>query len=229
MRELTTTAFVYLLLMVSMNAQTSATKVSQQESSDPKAKVILDRIRKQYDAYTAIEATFTLTIEVPEQARQTQKGKIIQQGKKYYLELPDQLIYCDGATVWYYLKNNNEVQINNADDDNQEAILTPKDLLKFYQRNDYLYALAGEATENSKVVQYIEFKPTNRNNEYTKLRLTVDKISGAINSIKAFSRDGSRYTLTMNTLTPNKTYASSYFTFNKAKYPGIHVEDLRIE
>ena len=229
MRKLTITAFVFVLLMVNMNAQSAATKVNQQETSDPKAKVILDRIKKQYDAYSAIEAAFTLTIEVPEQAKQTQKGKIIQQGKKYYLELPDQLIYCDGATVWYYLKNNNEVQINNADDGNQEAILTPKDLLKLYQRNDYLYALVGEATENSKLVQYIEFKPTSRSNVYSKLRLSVDKTTSAINSIKAFSRDGSRYTLTINSLTPNKTYAATYFTFNKAKYPGLRVEDLRIE
>ncbi len=228
MRKLNLAVFICLFLTVSMNAQPTA-KVSQQDTSDPKAKVILDRIRKQYDAYSAIEAAFTLSIEIPEQTKKTQKGKIVQQGKKYFLELPDQQIFCDGATVWYYLRNNNEVQINNADADDQEALLTPKDLLKVYQRNDYLYALTGEGTENGKLVQWIEFKPTNRNSEYSKLRLAVDKATQAIVSIKAFSRDGSRYTLTINSLTPNKAYASTYFSFNKSKYPGVHVEDLRIE
>lgn len=218
-----------LFLGIAITGFCQPVKVNRQETSDPKAKAILDKIRKQYDTYKSLEAAFTLTIELPEQKKEIQKGKITQQGEKYLLELNKQTIICDGSTLWYHLKESNEVQINNADAGDQNNILSPKDLLKMYQQNDYLYGLSGEGTENGKAAQFIEFKPLKKNNEYTKLRLAVDKKSGQIVSIRAFSRDGSRYTMMLDAVTPNKKYPDTLFVFNKAKYPGIHVEDLRIE
>ncbi len=196
--------------------------------SDPAAKALINRVKKNYQGYKTFEATFTLDIELAEQAKQTQKGKIAQQGEQYYLDMGFQQVICDGKAIWMVLPKNKEVQVNNLPaKDDQESILTPQALFRFYERGGFIYAIVNEYTDKGKAFQEVEFKPTDRNSEYAKIRMTVEKKTAAVASIKAFSKDGSRYTFNITKLTPNKTFEAGYFAFNKAKYPGYHVEDLR--
>ena len=48
-------------------------------------------------------------------------------------------------------------------------------------------------------------------------------------SIKTFSRDGTRVTILINEMKTNKKYEADTFTFDATKYPGVKVEDLRID
>jgi outer membrane lipoprotein carrier protein len=207
------------------NAQTTKSG----EGSDPKAKSLLDKVRKQYDAYQSVEASFTLTLEVAEQKPEVQKGTITQQGEKYRLELSDKTIICDGATVWFHNKSNREVQINTATSGSSTGLLSPRELMRIHERKDFIYAITSEGVDNGKPCQFVEFKPTNKNSEYSKLRLSVDKKTNQIIGVKAFGKDGSRSTMVINELTPNKTYPNGTFNFDKSKHPGVKIEDLRID
>lgn len=199
------------------------------EKTDLAAKKVLDKIRKKYEAYKTVEATFTLTIELPNQPKEVQKGTIGQDGDKFRLTMDDQTIISDGKTTWVYVKKNNEVQINTADPAGTESgFLTPKELLKRYQKGDFLYAITEKTTEGGKLLTQIEFKPKDKNSEYSKLRLAVDEKAQTIQSIKAFAKDGGRYTFVISKLTPNKAFAAGDFTFDTKKYPGVKVEDLRM-
>ena len=82
-------------------------------------------------------------------------------------------------------------------------------------------------SESGKVRHFIEFKPTDRYSEYSKLRMVIDKNTNAVVRIKAFAKDGARYTLSLDRFSPNKSYAADFFTFSKAKYEGYYVEDFR--
>lgn len=198
------------------------------EKSDPQAKKVLDKIRKKYDSYKTVEATFSLTIEVPGQVKEVQKGTIAQQDKKFRLDMSDQLIVSDGVTTWAYKKKDNEVQINNADPNDENALMTPKDLLGRYQKGDFLFAITDKTTEGGKVLTQIEFKPKDAHSEYSKLRVAIDEKAGTIQSIKGFAKDGSRYTFVITRLTPNKPLVAGQFGFDPKQYKGIRVEDLRI-
>jgi outer membrane lipoprotein carrier protein len=215
--------FVNLLVAQSNNQYTST------GDSDPEAKSILDKLRKKYDSYKAMEANFTLTIELPEEPVEEQKGKMLQKGEKYVVMLGAQEIYCNGETLWLYLKNNNEVQINSVEEDEEGEMLTPNELLRIYESEEYSYVLANAFTENGRVVQQVEFKPLDRDSEYSKMRLTVDKKANEVVRIKVFSKDGSRYTLKVDDIIPNKKYPDSRFVFDTSLYPDLHVEDLRID
>lgn len=200
------------------------------KDSDPQAKSILDKVKKKYDGYQSLEAKFTLDIEIPEQPKEVQKGTIAQQGEKYNMELGTYGAISDGNTIWLMMHNNKEVQVNNIPEEGEDdSILSPQSLLTFYEKDEYIYILANEYHDKTlqKNIQQIEFKPTDRDSEYTKLRLTVEKGTHEVQRVEAFSRDGSRYTFTLNQVTPNKTFAASHFTFNKSKYPDYYVEDLR--
>jgi outer membrane lipoprotein-sorting protein len=214
-----------LLLSLNLQAQSGATPA---EKNDPQAKKVLDKIRKKYEGYKTIEAAFSLSIEMPGQPKEVQKGTVSQDGDKFRLDMDQQTIISDAKTTWVYLKKNNEVQINNAQPGAESEFLTPKELLRRYQKGDFLYAITDKVTEGGKVLTQIEFKPKDRNADYSKLRLSVDEKAQAIQSIRAFGKDGSRYTFTVTRLSPNKKFADGQFAFDKKNYPGVRVEDLRM-
>lgn len=217
-----------LLTLFSMTAAL-AQAPAPAEKSDPEARKILDKIRKKYEGYKTLEAVFALTIEVPGQAKEVQKGTVGQEGTKFRLDMDQQVIVSDGKATWVYQKKNNEVQINNAEPDGSDnGFMTPKDLLNRYQKGDYLYSVVDKVTEGGKLLTQIEFKPKTKKSEYSKLRISIDEKAGTIQNVKAFAKDGSRYTFAISRLAPNKTFAADYFTFDARKYPGVKVEDLRM-
>lgn len=197
--------------------------------SDPEAKRILDKIKKEYDGFKSISVDFDLVLSLPEQEEEIQKGYLKQKGEKFVAKIADQEIFCNGKSIWVHLISNNEVQINDFDPEESEDMLSPKDMLRIYEKGDYIYAITDEEIVKGKRLTLIEFKPTDRNSEYIKMRLAVDTKANRVYSVKVFSRDGSRYTLKVNNLKANPVLDESVFAFDKSKYPGVRVEDLRID
>lgn len=218
------------LLLLSLLTTSFAQDLVGIEQSDPQAKAILDGMKNKYEGYKSLDIDFTLTIEFPEEDAEVQKGHISQQGDKYKLDLGNQSIISDGQSLWVHLKNRNEVQINDIEEGmGDEDMLSPNNLLRMYEKENFLYALVGEAFEGGKMVQKIEFKPLDTDSEYFKMRLTIDKQTQQLNRIKTFSKDGSRYTLDIDNFAPNKIFTDGHFSFNKSNFPGIHVEDFRMD
>jgi outer membrane lipoprotein-sorting protein len=212
------------LLLVAEGLQAQGTK----EENDPKAKAILDKVRKKYESYPSLEMEFSLTVEIPEQPKDVQRGKMMQKGSKYRLEMSGQTVICDGKSLWMVMPQNKEVQINHLPDaEEDDAILSPQSFFRIHEKGNLAYILSNEYSANGKIFQEIEFKPLDKFSDYAKLRLTVNKASAEFVELKGFGKDGSRYTLAPTRFTPNKVFAESVFLFNKAAYPGYHIEDLR--
>ncbi len=227
MKKMLLFTLMSLFFSLGVFAQTK-TDYSKASDSDPKAKAILDKVRKKYEGYKSLEAAFTLDIEFPEQPRETQKGTVARQGEKYRVEMASQVVICDGKAIFLVMNGNKEVQINNMPEEGEdEEVLSPQSLFNFYNQGKFAYVLTNEYSQGGKVVQDIEFKPLDKNFDYSKIRMTINKATYEVVSVKTFGKDGSRFTLTVSQFTPNKTFAANYFSFDKNKYPGYHVEDLR--
>lgn len=226
MKKLLFSLFI-LALAVAASAQDNT--VTTAEDSDPKAKAILDQISKRFMGYSALAADFTLDITFPEQPTESQKGKLAKKGDQFRMSMASQTVISDGETLWMIFDHNKEVQVNDMPDEAEMGgmVLSPESLLTFYEQGDFAYFITGEAKEQGQVVQQIEFKPLDRNAEYTKLRMNVNKATKDVVSIEAFGRDGSRYKLRLNSLEPNSRFPAGHFTFNKSDYPDYYVEDLR--
>ena len=217
-----------IILFLTTTATAQSGDFTSKADSDPKAKAILDKLRKKYEAYPSLEAEFSMAIEIPEQPKALQKGKMQQKGAKYRLEFNGQTVISDGKSLWVILPKNKEVQINNLPDaDEDDAILSPQSLFRIYEKQNFAYALINEYAEGGKILQEIEFKPLDRFSEYSKLRLTLNKATSDFVEMKGFTKDGARYTLSITKLTPNKPFTDATFTFTKTAYPGYHIEDLR--
>jgi outer membrane lipoprotein carrier protein len=57
--------------------------------------------------------------------------------------------------------------------------------------------------------------------------LTVDKNKTEPRSIQVLYKDGNIVTYTLTRFVPNTELADALFTFDKAKYPGVEVNDMR--
>lgn len=219
--------YIYLTASILFTVHSFGLYGQQSSDSDPAARKILENLKKEYDTYKSMEIGFDLTLDLPDQATEKQKGFVIQNGEKYKLDLDQQSVYCDGNTVWVHLKDNNEVQINDVEETEDESFLTPQDMLRIYESEDFYYAVTNNFAKGGKEFNSIEFKPLQPNSEYTKMRILVNTTDNKISTMEIFSRDGSKYTLEVNSMNINKEFPASLFIFQPSKFPGIHIEDLR--
>lgn len=210
----------FAVLSLSALAQTSPTK------SDPEAKRLLDAVSAKFKTYAAPQATFTYKVENAQgKALSTKKGTVTMKGNKFRVSMDGAEIYSDGKTVWNYDKSANEVTVNNVAEGG--AGMTPQKMFSNFYDKDFYYKLNGTKTEGGKTLSEIELTPTDKTRPYHKVYVLVDKGGNSIYSARFLEKSGGRYSYTINSLKPSSTIADADFAFNKSKYPGVEVVDLR--
>ena len=222
--------FPFLLLCCSLGAFAQTNQFATAQDSDKASMAVLEDMKAQYLSYKSVEADFVLTIELPEEDAEIQKGMIKKLDDSYHLTMNGQHIISNGKKLWFYQPAANIVQINNVYPDAEEdELLSPQNFLKFYDAGKFIAAPLTVAKEEGQAVRWIELKPVDTESEYFKFRIALDIKKNELRNIKAFSRDGARYTLQISKLVANPTFAPETFIFNVANYPGVEVEDLRVE
>jgi len=192
---------------------------------DPKALEVLDAMSKKYKAVPAFEANiaYTLTNEV-EKINEEFKGKMVVKGDKYRLILPEQEVINDGKTLWTYLAEAKEVNIDNFDPTSDD--LNPSKIFEVYKKG-FKYLHMGDATEAGVLCDVVDLVPEKKDAQYFKIRMNISKKDKSIQNFTMFDKSGNRYKYTISKFTPNAAIADSYFTFDPQKYPGVEVIDLR--
>lgn len=220
--------FSLLALTLSFTAFAQTQQYTDSGESDPEAEAILNKVRQMYEGYTSLEADFVLEIELPEQPKEVQEGQLARSGTKFRMNMGTQEAFSDGQALYVVLHGNQSVQINDLPDPSEDTgLLTPESIFTFYKNGQFIYTLMDTRSEGNRVCHYIEFKPTDRYSEYSKIRMVIDRKTNEVVRVKAFAKDGSRYTFKIDELNANKQFSSGYFAFSESKYPGYYVEDLR--
>ena len=218
-------------VLVSSSAQKQKQDFTKSSDNDPAATKLLDKVSAKYEAYKSLEALFTLEIEVPEEPLDRQKGKLMQEGEKYHVDLEEMAMICDGVSnFWVHNKRNEECQLNDIPDpEDDEDMLAPQEFYNFYKSGKYVYALTNALVEEGKPVLQVEFKPLSDESEYSKIRMTIEKKTNIVKRVKVFAKDGLRYTLKIDKLTPNKKFSATDFAFNEKNHPNVHLEILKMD
>ncbi len=195
--------------------------------SDPDAKKILDAVSAKFKTFKAVQALFSFKNEDGKgKVLGIKKGSLFMKGNKYRVSITGgQDIYCDGATIWTYDKTANEVTISKYDP--SQSSITPQKLFSNFYDKDYLYKLNGDKKEAGKTLQEIELTPFDKSKSFFKVLVWVDKKTQAIFSTKVLEKSGNKYTYTVSTFNGNATVTDTQFVFDKKKYPGVEVVDLR--
>lgn len=191
--------------------------------SDPEAVKILTNASEAFRSKNA-KLNFNLKISYPGKAPEISEGILYQAGKNYRLELKDYIIMSDGITRWVYLKGPNEVNIYN--ESNGQDWISPQDFLQLYASKDLVFVLAVNKPEATTI---IEAKPIKgKFEDYSKFTIGVK--NGTLSYINGLSSDGTRQEMLITNVTnPPSWDAAKLFTFKADNFPGVHVEDLRLD
>ncbi|MBK9730110.1 MAG: outer membrane lipoprotein carrier protein LolA [Chitinophagaceae bacterium] len=211
--------FVFIIFSLSIASSVKA------QQKDQKAEQILNGVSSKYKGYKSVQADFIIKVEGGNsKTTDQQAGTLYLKGNKYKLKINNQEIISDSKTVWTYLKDANEVQINSFETD--DNTISPTDIFTIYEK-DFLYAFTEEQLIGGKTIQIIDLTPNDKNKSYFKVRLEIDKVEKAIQSAVVFDKNGNRYTYEIRKFIPNPEIADTFFSFDTNKYPGIEVVDLR--
>lgn len=197
-----------------------------QTTNDPEAKKVLDAVSAKFKTFTSVKAGFSYKVENSAgKALSTKSGTILMKGTKYKVTFGEQEIFCDGKTVWNYDKTANEVTISNLDASG--GTITPQKLFTNFYDKDFLYKMNGEKKVGTKTIQEIEMTPTDKSKAFHKVYVMVDKTAKTLYSTKVLENSGSKYTYTISSMSTNTAMQDNQFVFDKTKYPGVEVVDLR--
>jgi outer membrane lipoprotein-sorting protein len=154
---------------------------------------------------------------------ESETGTLLVKGDKYRLNIAGQIIISDGETMWTYIQEVNEVQINTVEED--QELLTPSRLLTSYSEN-YKSKLVGEETKDGRVYQVIELKPS-EDKSYTLVILRVDKVLQRFDKIEIQDNNGNSFTYNVNDFVPDAPFKESDFVFTELEFPGAEIIDMR--
>ncbi|HYF67153.1 MAG TPA: outer membrane lipoprotein carrier protein LolA [Ohtaekwangia sp.] len=208
--------FVFFAFLLSLNANAQY---------DPQALEILEAMSSKYKQMTAFEAnlSYTMSNDV-EKINEEFKGKITVKGDKFRLVLPEQEVINNGSTIWTYLPEVQEVNIDNYDPGSED--INPSKIYDLYKKG-FKYLYLQDKTEGGVVYQEIDLVPEKKDAQFFKIKMLINKKDKSIKSWTMFDKGGNRYKYTIAKFNPNVKVEDSFFTFDPKKHPDVDVIDLR--
>ncbi len=192
-----------------------------------KAKEILDHLSKVTQNHPSIDIEFNVHFHSMQSGYEnSSEGSLKMKGEKYLLDFMETRSYFDGTTLWSYLKDVEEVNISEPTEDSEDIMANPKNLFTVYDK-DYKMQYRGHMVDGDKYYEMVDLFPNDLDQEYSRIRLTIDTEDYSPAEIQLFQKDGSVYTVTINKYETNQTFPDSLFVFPKEEYPEAEIIDLR--
>jgi outer membrane lipoprotein-sorting protein len=219
----------FLVGLLNITAYSQNKTYNSSKDSDAKSQAILKKLQAFYNNNARqITSSFQLKIDLPDQNTRIEKGTIIQSGTKFNLKVKEMTIINNGKALWMINKTNKEIQINDYSPGNTGGTFNPTDVIRMYNPSKFVSVCTFDGKQGNSMVQIVEIKPLDKNADYAKARITVNKSNTRLTKIELFNKDGSKYYLTISGTTISNKPVPSNFVFNAANYPKYHIEDLRV-
>ncbi len=189
-----------------------------------KAESIIETITKKMQEFESVEVEFTFTYADPGSGDDvSEKGKLLISGDKYILDIEGQKVICDGETIWTFIEDAWEVQINAIEED--EETITPSKILTSYN-DQYKARLVKEYKTDGVNYQVIELKPE-EGKKWVKLDVIVNADKEEFSEITIQDKNGGEMHYKIDKLSPDVGVTDADFTFNKEDYEDVEVVDMR--
>ncbi len=195
------------------------------QNTDGGATELLKKVSAKYQAYTSMQFHYTLKTTKDSKTLSTSQGDFALKGNKYRTTFSGQTFYCDGQSIWNYQKSTNEVSIYEYDPEDDENMMNPQKILKNWEKQFRAKYIRDEFNNNISTA-LIDLTPKVAQSYY-RIRLFINKANNQILRIAMYEKDNTVYTYHIEQFKSNVTLSDSYFVFDKSKYPGVEVNDMR--
>lgn len=198
-----------------------------QAQDDPKSKAIIDKLISKSRAYTGFEADFTsVLINSASKLNVKQEGNVKAKGKLFRLTLTDNTIIHDGKAIYTYSKKSNEVTISDPADMDKE--MDPTKIFSIYEQGFKSQFVEEKKEADGTMTQVLKLFPLEPGKKpYHTVIMHVDKAKLEPRMVKVLYKDGNEVTYNLKKFTANPDLFDSVFTFDKAKFPGVEINDVR--
>lgn len=210
-----TLAIALLGMVINTQAQTS--------------KEVLDKLSAKAKTYKTITSDFTSTLNNQKAGvNQTTNGSVKIKGSKYYVNLGDYQIWCDGKTVWNYSKADNSVTIDDLADV-KDGGFDPSEMFTIWEKNFKHEMKNANATVDGASVYQIALNPNDpKNKSYHTILLNIDKTKMEVSKVEVKTRENATISYKIKNFKTNTEVPDTDFTFSKSKFPGVEEVDNRI-
>ncbi len=181
------------------------------------AKMILDEVSQKMSSYENIFVDFDYVLDnKTEDVRQEMSGDVLLKGEKYLVHLFGSTQIFDGLKTYTIIPENEEVNISNADiDDNN--LVTPSKFYSFY-KSGYTFYMDQKKNIKGKKIQFVKLVPMDTNSEVSSVLVGIDLNMMHIYQVIENGKNGTNTTLTAKKIKTNQNLDSGLFQFDKSKY-----------
>ena len=191
------------------------------------AKKLLNEVSAKVKSYDNIIIDFKWNLSnEKEKVNQETRGDVTIAGDKYLLNMLGTTRMFDGKKIYAIVPEDEEVTISNYNPQDDKDI-TPSKLLTFYEKG-YTYKTDIVQTVKGRKIQYIKLSPIDSKAEIKNILLGIDVQTKHIYRLIQIDDNGTKYTLTVNSMKTNEPLSKTLFTFDKAKYEkeGYYINNL---
>ncbi len=191
---------------------------------DKKSITILDEVSNQTKSYKTIKIEFSYTMEnKSDNINESKDGSIYIKGDKYNLDISGQNVITDGKTVWTYIREADEIHINNTNP-NDESISFNKLLINY--NKDFRSKLIREDKLNGEDIYIIDLMPL-KGKSFHRVRLTISKKKKQILNATIFDKNGSTYSYVVKKFSADIPVKDDFFTLKTSEHPKAEIIDMR--
>lgn len=199
----------YLLLLISHLILFASPAAAQT------AKSVLDKTASTLSSYPSVTANFHAALG----GRGGTTGTITLQGRKFFVQGAEALVWFDGQTQWMLLPSTNEVNITTP---------TPQEL---QQMNPYyflnLYKSGYDLTLRTEGPYDIVTMKAQRKAGIKEMEVTIQRSTHLPARVKMTSQRGTVSTIAISNIHRGKRLPDSRFQFRQKEYPKAQIIDLR--
>lgn len=187
---------------------------------------LLKQVSEKMTSYETIKADFSYSMKNEKSGiNESQDGSLRLKKSKYFLDITGHKIYCDSKTIWSVISDAKEVQISSVDVDNEDQ-LTPDKLFTSYYNNFKLKS-NEEKNYQGKPAYYLQLTPNDKNFEYNKVVLIVEKSTLLPKELQLSDKKGSQYSYILKNVIVNEQMSDDSFQFDTKKHTDYEVIDMR--
>ena len=195
------------------------------QNVDGGATDLMKKVSLQYQKYNTMQFHYTLKTTKDDKTLGVSEGDFYLKGSKYKTNFSGVQYFCDGTSIWSYDKSANEVSIYEYDPEDDQNLMNPQRILKDWSTHFRTKFIRDEFQNN---VQYslIDLTPKTAQSYY-RIRVFVGKTSLKIAKVMVYEKDNTIYTYSIEQFKNDIPLDDKLFVFDKSKYPGVEVNDMR--
>ncbi len=189
------------------------------------ANKILSDFAAKAQSYSSISADFQYIMEnTNENISDSYNGKLLLKGDKFRLEIAGQVIISDGISIWTYIPDAEEVQVNSAEE--SEDLFTPAKLFSSYSE-DFEASYKKQYSVGPRKIHVLKLIPLDESQGFNKAEMELDAESLQLIRFSLFDNHHNKFGYIVDKFFTDKDLNDNLFTFNSAEYPDVEVIDMR--